>query len=258
MRLSAFLLLLAGACSATPGPTSPIPSSNTSPRSTLAPNPSPSPNPNPNPNPTSTPSSTPAPIADPELPAGTVVVHVGDSMADALGKELEVELKALGIRNPHAWKEATYIPQWASKFDKMGYRALLAQNNPDLVIITLGGNELAMPNPQERAEPIREMVKAAGDRPCLWIAAPLWPDAKNTGLFDVIKANCAPCIFVDTNAMLKLEVLSSDHVHPTLSERKRWAKFMIRWLRHNRDPNGAKAWSFKAKLEPPPDEGATE
>jgi hypothetical protein len=183
------------------------------------------------------------------------VLHVGDSMADALGKDLKIELEALGIKNPLKYKEATYIPQWASKFDKMGFRALLAQHNPDLVIITLGGNELAMPDPKERAEPIREMVKAVGDRPCLWVAAPLWPNATNTGLFEVIKVNCAPCLFVDTNAMIKLEVLQSDKVHPTLPERKRWAKFMIRWLRHNRDANGYRQWSFKPNLEAPADTG---
>src|SRR5690606_31961729 len=35
-----------------------------------------------------------APALPPPLPAGTTVLHVGDSMADALGKSLHKELKA--------------------------------------------------------------------------------------------------------------------------------------------------------------------
>jgi hypothetical protein len=269
MRLASSLLWLT-ACSAAPIPeaeSTPTPAPNRPAATTLAAKPNASVTASPSASPATIPSGplaatpsaslaltanarVPAP-SEAELPKGTTVLHVGDSMADALGKDLKRELEAVGLKNPLKYEEATYIPQWAGKLDSMGYRALLAQHNPDLVIITLGGNELAMPNPQERAAPIREMVRALGDRPCIWIAAPLWPSATHTGLFEVIKANCAPCVFVDTNAMLKLEVLASDKVHPTLAERKRWARFMIRWLRHNREPNGPKPWSIKQATEPP-------
>lgn len=182
-----------------------------------------------------------------------MVAHFGDSMADALGKDLRNELQQRGIKAPLKYKEATYIPEWAGfKHNTSGF---LAQHNPDLVIITLGGNESAMPDPNVRAEPVRRLVKKVGDRPCLWVAFPLWPEAPNTGILKVIEENCAPCRFVDTNALIdpKMEVLG-DGVHPTLKERRRWAKFMIRWLRHNRDPNGPKPWSFKPTLEAPPPE----
>ena len=66
-------------------------------------------------------------------------------------------------------KEATYIPQWAGF--TMGFSGLMAGHKPDMVIITLGGNETAMPDPTIRAEPVRRLVKQVGDRPCIWIAA---------------------------------------------------------------------------------------
>ncbi len=264
MRWSACLVALVGC---TPAPAIPTTSGSTggaaaTPTETPTATPAETASATPSTTPTAAPSASVAPPAgpppsatlDPELPSGTSVVHVGDSMADALGKDLKLEMDALGIKTWLKYKEATYIPQWASTSDTMGFRGLVRQHHPDLIVITLGGNELAMPDPKERVRPIRELAKFVGDTPCLWIAAPLWPDAKNTGLFDVIKENCAPCIFVDTNAMLKLEVLTSDHVHPTLAERKRWAKFMVRWLKHNRDPNGPKPWSFKPSTEPPPAE----
>ncbi len=196
----------------------------------------------------------------PPLPKDTVVLHVGDSMADALGKSLKLELHKRGVKNVLEAKEATYIPQWAGF--TMGFTGHLASHKPDLVIITLGGNEVAMPDPTVRAEPVRRMVKQVGDRPCIWIAAPLWKGAPNTGIMQVIKDNCAPCVFVDTNeyiasgALPDLERLG-DKVHPTIPERRRWASFMIRWLLHNRDPNGKRPWDLKTATEAPPPESAT-
>ncbi len=179
-----------------------------------------------------------------------MVLHVGDSMADALGKSLKRELAKVGVKNILKAQESTYIPGWAGH--KHNFRGLLATYNPDLVIITLGGNEVAMPDPSIRAEPIKRMVEAVAGRPCLWIAAPLWPGAPHTGILDVVRANCEPCRYVDTNVLIPDLKRLGDKVHPTIPERRRWAKYMIRWLRHNRDPNGSRPWDFKTKLEAPP------
>ena len=178
------------------------------------------------------------------------MLHVGDSMADALGKHLRRELLERGLKAPLKYKEATYIPQWAGY--SMGFDQLIAQHDPDLVIITLGGNEVAMPDPTVRVPAIKTLVKKVGDRPCLWIAAPLWPGGPHSGILEVIRDNCAPCRYVDTNVLIPdLERLGAK-VHPTIAERRRWAKFMIRWLRHNRDPEGERPWDFKTQLEAPP------
>jgi len=203
----------------------------------------------------------PAPPAEPPpLPKDTTVLHVGDSMADALGSQLSPILKTLGIEAPLKAKEATYIPQWAGF--KMNFQQHLAYYDPDFVIVTLGGNETAMPTPTDRIEPIKRLVKQIGDRPCIWIAAPLWPGATHSGILDVIRENCAPCIYVDTNELIepKMKVLG-DGIHPTIPERKRWARYMVKWLRAARDPEGPKPWSLKKESdivappsEPPPPE----
>jgi acyl-CoA thioesterase-1 len=191
-----------------------------------------------------------APGLPPPLPKGSSVLHVGDSMADALGQPLHRELTKRGIRSYLEVKEATYIPQWAGQ--TMQLSSHIAVRKPDLVIITLGGNETQMPDPSERVDAIKRLVQKVGDRPCLWIAAPLWPGLKHTGILDVIRDNCAPCVFVDTNQLINDLERLSDGVHPTIPERRRWAEFMIRWLLHNRDPEGARPWSFKASLAAPP------
>lgn len=183
------------------------------------------------------------------LPQDTVVLHIGDSMADALGKALNRELAKWGVKGYLEAQEATYIPQWAGF--KMQLSSHLAHRDPDLVVITLGGNETRMPDPTERVDAIKRLVKKVGDRPCIWIAAPLWEGLEHTGILDVIRDNAAPCRYVDTNAMIA-DLERYDGIHPTIPERTRWARFMIRWLMHNRDPNGPKPWSLKDETSPPP------
>jgi hypothetical protein len=188
------------------------------------------------------------------LPEGTVVLHIGDSMADALGGALNTELAKWGVKGYLEAKEATYIPQWAGF--KMNLSSHLAQRKPDLVVVTLGGNETRMPDPTERVEAVKRLVKKIGDRPCIWIAAPLWEGLKHTGILDVIRNNAAPCRYVDTNAMIP-DLERYDGIHPTIPERTRWARFMIRWLMHNRDPKGAMPWSLKTETSPPPPDSET-
>lgn len=181
-----------------------------------------------------------------------MVLHVGSSTAGALGIDLKKELDARGIRCILRFKESTFIPQWAG--EEMGLRKLVANYNPDLVIISLGGNEVSMPNPGMRANAIRRIVKTVGDRPCLWIGTPKWEARPHTGILDVIRDNASPCRYVDTDTVVPdLEPLA-DGIHPTFPERRRWARTMIRWLEHNRDPAGERPWSFREVLVLPPTE----
>jgi hypothetical protein len=186
----------------------------------------------------------------PPLPEGTVVLHVGSSNAEALGLNLKKELKEYGIKYVLKAKQSTYIPQWAGK--NMGLRRLVAVHNPDLVLVTLGGNEVGIPDPTIRAGAVQRLVKIIGDRPCLWIGTPKWKAIRQNGIHDVIRENCAPCHYVDTDALVPDLQPRSDGVHPTIPERQRWAEAMLRWLQHNRDPDGARPWDFKSKLELPP------
>jgi hypothetical protein len=197
------------------------------------------------------PSSEPsAPALPPPLPKGTVVLHIGDSMADALGKPLNRELDKRGIKAYLEAHESTYIPEWAGF--KMELDRHLLSRKPDLVLITLGGNEMKVPDPSTRVAAVQRIVQKVGDRPCLWIAAPMWPGLKSTGILDVIREHCAPCLYVDTNVLIPDLQRLKDGVHPTIPERRRWAQFMIRWMLHNRDPQGKQPWSFKALTSAPP------
>ena len=105
-------------------------------------------------------------------------------------------------------------------FDKSTkLRELLTKNNPDIVILTLGTNDVFVPYPQALAPNVQNIVKRIGSRECYWIGPPLWkPD---TGIVAVIRDNAAPCKFFDSSP-LKLE-RTHDGIHPTNQGGAEWA-----------------------------------
>ncbi len=174
------------------------------------------------------------------MPAGTTVLHIGDSMAGALGIELDKQLKARGVHALLHYKTASFIPQWAWGGE---IQLLMAQKHPDLVIVSLGANELMVPDPTQRAGVVQRIVKEIGDRPCVWIGVPLWKGAKGD-LLKVIHDNVGPCRFMDTTRIVGDMPRVSDHIHPTMNARLKWAKIVADWLARQRDPHGAKPWSL--------------
>ena len=176
------------------------------------------------------------------------MLHVGDSFADALGGALRVELEREGIRAINRAKTGSYIPEWAGI--RSDVPALVKVHNPDLVIITLGGNELKLRDPASRAEAIRRLVGFVGDRPCVWVAPSLWKSAQNaliteTGLLQVIRDNAKPCRYFDTNAIVPNLERTGDHVHPSIPARRIWARAFVEWLEHERDPAGSRPWQLR-------------
>ena len=193
-----------------------------------------------------------APEPPPTVPPDTKVLHIGDSMAGALGIELNKALAEAGAKGILRYKTASFIPTWAWSRD---LPVLLANHDPDLVLITLGTNEIRIEDPTIRAKTIRKLVGRLEGRPCVWIAPPLWGRG-DTGLLPVIRENCAPCVFMDTNALLPDIPRLRDKIHPTMKARRDWARFVLDWLARQRDPNGERPWDMKPV--PPPVNGPTQ
>jgi lysophospholipase L1-like esterase len=175
-----------------------------------------------------------------ELPPGTRVLQVGDSFADALGKELGKLLKQAGLRTLLETKTPSYIGDWA--YGPVLPKAL-SRFDPDLVLVTLGANELEIPEPAQRVVPIQRLVKLLGDRPCVWILPPLWK--QDTGLIQVIKDNAKPCQVLDSSALVEGLPRGRDHIHPSTEGRLIWATAVLDWLKQARDPAGARPWSLR-------------
>ncbi len=172
------------------------------------------------------------PAPGPDLPKGTTVLHIGDSFAGALGIELSRVLEQAGLHSVLRFETSTYIPTWA--FDKK-LGQYLAQYNPDLVLISLGANELQNPEPEKRIPLIRRLIERLGNRSCAWVAPVLWEGA-DSRLLEVIRANVAPCVYLDANAFIVHMPRARDKIHPSMDARPDWARVVARWLAYHRSP----------------------
>ena len=169
------------------------------------------------------------------------MLHVGDSFAAALGVPLAKRFKAAGLRNVVEFKTSSYIPTWAFGPE---LKKFVNNYNPDLVLITLGANEIEIPDPPQRVGAIKRIVATVGSRPCVWISPPLWK--KDTGLMEVIRANAAPCHYLDSDALVPDLARGPDKIHPSTEGRERWADAVFSWLGKARDPAGTRPWALRA------------
>ncbi len=173
------------------------------------------------------------------LPAGTLVYHFGDSFAGALGPPLNQELAKSQVRGILHYETSSYITTWASGRD---IERLVANANPDLVIITLGANEIELTNPAQRAPAIRRLVAQLRGRPCVWIAPPLWE--QDSGLLSVVQDNCAPCAYLDSTAQVTDLPRKKDGIHPSKPGQEAWAKVVAEWLAEHRSPTPGRPWNL--------------
>lgn len=192
-----------------------------------------------------------APSADaaapPSIPGGTAVLHVGDSFAvSGFSKALRPRMVALGVRYEVRAETSSFTTTWASKMAKV-----VADTQPDLVIINLGANEVSNTDPTTHAPHVRKIVRAIGGRPCVWVSTPLW--RKDTGINEVIRENSAPCRFFDTDTLVTTPIpRQSDHIHPTEAGGALWASTFWVWLVEQRAAaDGGPSAPWRLKPAPP-------
>jgi acyl-CoA thioesterase-1 len=176
------------------------------------------------------------PAAPPPSLAGKTVLHVGDSMVGGdlgLTRALERRFSAEGAKFVHDYKVSESIVS----FDHSPkLKSLIEKNRPDIVIITLGTNDVFVPYPASLAGNVRNIVKRVGAAECYWMGPPTWkPD---TGIVQVLKDNVAPCKFFDSSN-LKLQ-RGGDGIHPTDRGGAEWATSFWTYFR---TPAGAGAVS---------------
>ncbi|HSO00260.1 MAG TPA: SGNH/GDSL hydrolase family protein [Candidatus Nanopelagicales bacterium] len=169
----------------------------------------------------------------PPIPPNTAVLHIGDSFALAgFAQALKPRLKALGARYEVKSEQSSYTVSWAHRME-----LIVANTQPDLVIISLGANEIANINPPAHAPAVRHIVKSIGGRPCVWVAPPLW--RKDTGIIDVIRVNSAPCRFFDSDTLVPQPIpRQADKIHPNEEGGALWADAFWRWLEVERAREG--------------------
>ena len=162
--------------------------------------------------------------ADPAAPAAAptpkIVLHLGDSMVGGYGgvtKALEAKFKGLGAQFVRDWQVSVSV----ATFDhEKKLQELLAKYHPDLVILTLGANDVFVPFPASLAANVQSVArKASAGRTCYWMTPPVWK--KDTGIVEVIKKNAAPCKVFDASNMKIAR--GGDGIHPTDAGGATWA-----------------------------------
>ncbi len=162
-------------------------------------------------------------------PPPKVVLHLGDSMVGGYGgltRALEAKFKELGSRWVKDWQEGVGI----AMFDRSRHLdELLAKHKPDLVILTLGANDVTLPFPAALAPNVRSLAHkmSAGGRECYWTLPPLW--RKDTGVVDVIKQNASPCKVFDAAGLTIAR--ARDGIHPTDKGGVAWADAFFAFYR---------------------------
>ena len=158
-----------------------------------------------------------APAAPPLT--GKVILHVGDSMVGGnwgLTKALDQRFTAEGAKFIRDYKVSESI---VSYDHSPKLKSLIEKHRPDIVIITLGTNDVFVPYPASMVGNVQNIVKRVGSRECYWMGPPTWkPD---TGIVQVLKDNVAPCKFFDSSS-LKLQ-RGGDGIHPTDRGGADWA-----------------------------------
>ncbi len=191
------------------------------------------------------PASAPEP-APAELPKDTLVLHVGDSFAGSLGVPLGKRFKAAGLRTVLEFETSSYIPTWASGEELEKY---VGRYMPDLVLVTLGANEFEIPNPEQRVNAVRRLVKRLNGVPCVWISPPKWK--QDSGVLAVVRENCAPCRYLDSDTIVKDLPRRRDGIHPSDDAREIWADAVLAWLTREREGTPERPWALKSESAPP-------
>jgi lysophospholipase L1-like esterase len=179
------------------------------------------------------PSESPATQAAPPAPSGEVakpahlsfraglhVAVVGDSFVNAgFSQELRRQFEPRGVKfTVDSWVSST-IANWASS-DRLPAKLL---EDPDIVIIALGANDVFSRDPEAIAPSIHAIVAAIGGRSCAWVLPPLWDG--ETGITWVLRHNVAPCTIFDSTS-LHVE-RQPDGIHPTPKGGADWASAFI-------------------------------
>ena len=158
------------------------------------------------------------PTHDGPIPAADAqrILHVGDSMVPLVGNYLRQVLAGDKRRYEIISIPSSSTLSWARDH---GLRDAIYRYDPQVVLISLGSNELFDPNPERRAAAIRQVVSETRDRPCLWIGPPAWK--KDKGFLRVLQANVGRCRYFDSTR-LDLERMA-DGRHPSWTGSYAWA-----------------------------------
>lgn len=171
------------------------------------------------------PSAVPGKVSDaPLLRAGDRVLLIGDSLAQGLAPPLAQLAKADSVVLTGRGRQSTTIGQWAVQ-SWLGQA--LAEGPFELVLISLGTNDMKLASPTSEAPAIQailQTVQATGAR-MVWVAPPVMP-FPDKGVRAMIGTAGAPVFPSDTLDIAR----AADGIHCTLAGYAGWSGAIWHWL----------------------------
>lgn len=107
------------------------------------------------------------------------VLFIGDSMTGFLANRMSAYGEANGFQvDVVIWDGAT-VQKYANS---PSLPSIINSHHPDMVIVSLGLNNLGESNPEARlGASVDKIIKAVGNRQLIWIGPPSWPGKGNMG-----------------------------------------------------------------------------
>ena len=148
------------------------------------------------------------------------MLHVGDStlgFTQGLALEMSTRFAAIGVRYDAHTEASAGLHTFATS---RKLEELIREKSPDVVLLTLGMNNLTALHPEQYEVDVRAIVEQVGGRPCWWIG-PLSIDRPENGLIAILARATAPCAW-SSSYDLVIE-RQPDAIHPTQRGASRWA-----------------------------------
>jgi len=158
------------------------------------------------------------------------VLSVGDSFNGALSLALQRRFAASGAD----FARDVWVGVAIGTFvHARRFPDLVASHKPDLVLITLGANDVDTTDLETLGRDVRAIVAKVGGADCVWIAPALWKKDK-TGLVEALERNAAPCRFFASRGF-KVE-RRGDGWHPSVKGGADWADRFWDFFEPQRSP----------------------
>lgn len=179
--------------------------------------------------PAAAPADAPQPAPAPASPAPAAfstktyktVLQTGDSMVGGgLCRALQPRFAAEGTKFVRDVWESGSIEDFG---DSDRLPKLIAKHDPDLVLLTMGANDVGGNVTDylgKKIDKIVAMTQKGGPRDCIWIGPPKWR-INGKPVIEMIEAHVAPCVFFDSTAIEMQR--KPDKVHPDEKGGDQWA-----------------------------------
>lgn len=156
------------------------------------------------------------------------VLFIGDSMTGWMSERLNAFGQKNGFTVATVVWDGSTIKKWA---DSSRFESIVKEQAPDAIFISLGLNELFLPNPQTLAGSLAEIERVVGDIPMLWIGPPSWPGQEGRGaaLNNWLASHLGAGRYFNSSA-LRLPRQSKNNPHPTKAGICTWIDDVCAWI----------------------------